>query len=66
MIAYYKGAPSKRGHFPALDTPCCAFARYGGFAHNGNHTPNAQQLPRSRRTKGAIQMFGYPGPRWNA
>ncbi len=66
MVAYLKDTPNKRAQFPELDPPCRAFVRYGGFAHNANHAPSAQTLPRQLRPLAAIAMFGCPAPRRNA
>lgn len=65
-VAYLKRNPNKHAQFPELEPPCCAFARYGGFAHNANHPPSVRTMPRQLRPLAAIEMFGYPAPRRNA
>lgn len=63
MVAYHKGEFDMYGNYPALNVPCRAFAKYGGFAANANHEPGPAEGIRRERRGQAVAIFGWPVPR---
>ncbi|QUJ77270.1 hypothetical protein KDD17_04440 [Sulfitobacter albidus] len=63
LIAYH--APRQAAAcYPALNIPDCGFARgQESAAANSPSAPGVVQLPRRRRARAAVELFGTPGRR---
>lgn len=63
-LAYHDAAATDAGLYPALNEPCCAFARGAQLrAANDANEPTTVKMPRQMRRNAAVAMFGNPTKR---
>ncbi|WP_298861850.1 hypothetical protein [uncultured Sulfitobacter sp.] len=63
-LAYHDAGMSDTGLYPALNAPCCEFARGKKLvAANDTGGLTVLQMPRQMRRRAAVAMFGNPTKR---
>ncbi|KIN71832.1 hypothetical protein [Sulfitobacter guttiformis] len=63
-LAYHDASRKPVGLYPALNAPCCEFARADRLvAANNLYAPRVVEMPRQLRSRAAMAMFGTPTKR---
>lgn len=76
-VVYHNGSHASGGQYPALNVPCCAFARADvlvaeniAYAPSSPQTKDASgsniiQMPGRMLSRAALATFGFPAKREN-